>query len=75
MFSRQGDSRTDAENRLLAGPLALVSGFANVAGFVLIGRFVTGNVGRFASDVVSGRDSAAAAALSMVFAFFSAPFW
>lgn len=77
MFRHQGPGRTDAENRLLAGILACVGGFANSAGFVLVGTFtshVTGNVGRFGNDVAAGHLADGATALSMVVAFFAGAF-
>jgi uncharacterized membrane protein YoaK (UPF0700 family) len=58
---------------MLAGYLAGVGGLVNSTGFVLIGSFtshVTGNVGRFASDVVSKQPTAAAGALGMIVSFF-----
>jgi len=74
MFHHHGLPRTDRDNTLLAAYLACVGGYVNSAGFVLIGTFtshVTGNVGRFASQLVSRQLTAALAALSMVFAFFA----
>jgi uncharacterized membrane protein YoaK (UPF0700 family) len=53
--------------------LALIGGFVNSAGFILIGSFtshVTGNVGRLANDLVSGRLAAALAALTMIASFY-----
>jgi uncharacterized membrane protein YoaK (UPF0700 family) len=58
---------------MLAGYLAGVGGLVNSTGFVLIGSFtshVTGNVGRFATDVVSKQPTAAAGALGMIVSFF-----
>jgi uncharacterized membrane protein YoaK (UPF0700 family) len=57
--------------------LAFVGGFVNSSGFVLIGTFtshVTGNVGRLANDAAGGNYPAAAAALTMVLAFFAGAF-
>jgi uncharacterized membrane protein YoaK (UPF0700 family) len=77
MFSREGSDRSDAQNRRVAGYLAFVAGFVNSCGFVLIGTFtshVTGNVGRMANDAATGQYAAAAAALTMVLAFFAGAF-
>lgn len=79
MFSHEGDARSEKQNRLLAGYLALVAGFVNSSGFVLLGTFtshVTGNVGRLANDAAGGAAGAAAAAsaFSMVVAFFFGAF-
>ncbi len=80
MFSHEGDARSDNQNRLVAGYLALVAGFVNSSGFVLLGTFtshVTGNVGRLANDAASGGASgaaAAASALSMIATFFFGAF-
>ncbi len=62
---------------MLAGYLACVGGFANSASFVVVGTFtshVTGNVGRFGTDVAFGRTLDAATALSMVVSFFAGAF-
>jgi uncharacterized membrane protein YoaK (UPF0700 family) len=77
MFRHQGPDRTARQNGLLAGYLALIGGFVNTAGFVLIGSFtshVTGNVGRFANDILAHQFRAAAAALLMIGAFFAGAF-
>jgi uncharacterized membrane protein YoaK (UPF0700 family) len=77
MFRHQGHGRSDGQNRLLAGYLACIGGFVNSVGFVLIGSFtshVTGNVGRFANDIASRQIDAAAAAFTMVLAFFAGAF-
>jgi uncharacterized membrane protein YoaK (UPF0700 family) len=77
MFRRQGFRRSDRENRLLAGYLAFFGGFVNSAGFILIGSFtshVTGSVGRLANDVAAREFNAAAAALTLVAAFFVGAF-
>ena len=77
MFRHEGPGRSDAQNQILAGYLAMVGGFVNSAGFVLIGSFpshVTGNVGRFSSDTANGQFAAAAAAGAMVTAFFVGAF-
>jgi uncharacterized membrane protein YoaK (UPF0700 family) len=74
LFSREGSARSDSQNRWLAGYLAMVGGFVNSSGFVLIGMFsshVTGNVGRFANDAATGQYGAAIAALSLVLCFFA----
>jgi uncharacterized membrane protein YoaK (UPF0700 family) len=77
MFRHEGLARTARENRLVAGCLALVGGFVNSAGFVLIGAFtshVTGNVGRLANDVARRDPGAAAGALALVAAFLAGAF-
>jgi len=77
LFSREGHSRSDSQNRWLAGYLAFVGGFVNSSGFVLIGTFsshVTGNVGRLANDAATGQYAAALAALSLVLCFFAGAF-
>jgi uncharacterized membrane protein YoaK (UPF0700 family) len=73
MFRHQGPGRSARANRMLAGYLALVGGFVNSAGFVIIGTFtshVTGNVGRLSHDIATGGYSAAATAFTMLLAFF-----
>jgi uncharacterized membrane protein YoaK (UPF0700 family) len=76
LFRHEGLERTDAENRLLAGYLAAISGFVNSAGFVTIGAFTshaTGNVGRLANELAMGHPlSAVSAALLLVAFFFGA---
>src|SRR6202041_2162918 len=77
LFKHQGPSRSPRQNAVLAAYLALVGGFVNSAGFVLIGSFtshVTGNVGRLANDVASGEWSAAAPAAAMIATFFFGSF-
>lgn len=77
MFASEGDARTERANRILAGYLALVAGFANSCGFVFLGAFtshVTGNVGRFADDLASSRRELAFSALGCVVAFYLGAF-
>ena len=77
MFRSEGVHRSDRHNRIVAGYLALVAGFINSTGFLVIGTFtshVTGNVGRFADDVALGQGAAALLAASMVAAFFTGAF-
>jgi uncharacterized membrane protein YoaK (UPF0700 family) len=77
MFRHLGARRTDRDNRILAGYLAFFGGFVNSAGFILIGSFtshVTGSVGRFANQVASRQFDAAAAALTLIAAFFVGAF-
>lgn len=77
MFRNEGPGRPHRHNQLLAGYLATVAGLVNSVGFVAIGTFtshVTGNVGRFASDLAWGRFAAAALALMMVLAFYVGAF-
>jgi uncharacterized membrane protein YoaK (UPF0700 family) len=76
MFRHEGADRTHRHNQLLAGYLALIAGFVNSAGFILIGSFtshVTGNVGRFADDLALGRAAAVLAAI-MIVAYFAGAF-
>ncbi len=76
MFRQQG-SRTDGQNRILAGYLAFVGGFVNSVGFVLIGTFtshVTGHVGRAAHELSAGDTGAGTAAVIMVLTFFAGAF-
>jgi uncharacterized membrane protein YoaK (UPF0700 family) len=77
MFKHEGPDRTDRHNRRLAGALALVAGFVNSAGFLLVGTFtshVTGNVGRFTDDLALGDGRAALLAALMVVAYFGGAF-
>jgi uncharacterized membrane protein YoaK (UPF0700 family) len=77
LFKHQGPSRSPRQNAVLAAYLALVGGFVNSAGFVLIGSFtshVTGNVGRVANDIASREWSTAAGAALMILAFFVGAF-
>ena len=77
MFQTEVAARTDGQNRLLAGYLAVVAGFVNASSFLLIGTFtshVTGNVGRFADDLVLGHREPALLAAVMVLAFFLGAF-
>ncbi|HEX4353346.1 MAG TPA: YoaK family protein [Polyangiales bacterium] len=72
MFRHQGLERTPAQNGVLALYLAFVGGYVNSAGFALLGTFtshVTGNVGRFANDLVRAQFHLAAGALEMIVAF------
>jgi len=76
MFRHEGVDRSHRHNQLLAGYLAVIAGFVNSAGFILIGSFtshVTGNVGRFADDLALGRSAAVFAAI-MVVAYFAGAF-
>jgi uncharacterized membrane protein YoaK (UPF0700 family) len=77
MFRHQGPSRSERQNTLVAAYLACVGGFVNSAGFVLIGSFtshVTGNVGRFANELLTQQLLAAGLAFSMILAFFTGAF-
>jgi uncharacterized membrane protein YoaK (UPF0700 family) len=77
MFRHEGAQRQDHHNQLLAGYLALVAGWVNSAGFILIGSFtshVTGNVGRLADNLALGSHGAAALAFTMIAAFFLGAF-
>ena len=77
MFSHEGPSRSATNNGILAGYLALVAGFVNSSGFVLLGTFtshVTGSVGRLANDVAARQWGAATLAGVFVVAFFAGSF-
>lgn len=77
MFKHEGPTRSERKNQILAGFLALVAGFVNSGGFVLIASFtshVTGYVGRLSIDVASGHPDAAALAGLMVLVFFGGAF-
>jgi uncharacterized membrane protein YoaK (UPF0700 family) len=77
MFRRHGPGRTAIQNRALAGYLALIGGFVNSAGFILIGTFtshVTGTVGRFSNDLAALEWDAAGLAFTMILAFFTGAF-
>lgn len=74
MFRHEGPSRSPRKNAQLAGYLALVAGYVNSGGFILIGSFtshVTGNVGRMSNDIALGDAPAALLAAFMVLAFFA----
>jgi uncharacterized membrane protein YoaK (UPF0700 family) len=77
LFKHHGPSRSPRQNAALAAYLALVGGFVNSAGFVLIGSFtshVTGNVGRLANDVALREWSPAVGAAALIVAFFLGSF-
>jgi uncharacterized membrane protein YoaK (UPF0700 family) len=77
MFRTEGASRSDRQNRIVAGYLAAVAGFVNSSGFLIIGSFtshVTGNIGRLADDLALGKADAAALAAILVLAFFAGAF-
>ncbi len=77
MFSHEGPSRSAANNGILAGYLALVAGFVNSSGFVLLGTFtshVTGSIGRLANDLATSQFAAATLAAVFVVAFFAGAF-
>jgi uncharacterized membrane protein YoaK (UPF0700 family) len=77
MFRHQGPARSERDNRLLAAFLALIGGYVNSCGFLLIGVFtshVTGNVGRLANDMVARDAPASIAAFVMIGAFFAGAF-
>ena len=77
MFSHEGPSRSAANNGVLAGYLALVAGFVNSSGFVLLGTFtshVTGSVGRLANDLATEQWAAAVLASVFVVSFFAGAF-
>ena len=73
MFRREGLARSDRLNRRVAGCLALIGGYVNATGVVLLGVFsshMTGNVSRAATDLASGNLTAALAAMGVVLGFF-----
>ncbi len=77
MFRHEGPARSTRKNSILAGYLALVAGFVNSGGFILIGTFtshVTGSVGRFSTDLARGAPAAATLAIGFVIAFFMGAF-
>jgi uncharacterized membrane protein YoaK (UPF0700 family) len=74
MFRHEGARRTHRLNRLLAGYLALVGGYVNAVGIVVLGVFtshMTGNVSRLATDFAVRRFEAAAFDLALVGTFFA----
>ena len=77
VFSHEGPSRSALHNGVLAGYLALVAGFVNSSGFVLLGTFtshVTGSVGRLANDLATKQWAAAVLASVFVISFFAGAF-
>jgi uncharacterized membrane protein YoaK (UPF0700 family) len=77
VFSHEGPSRSATSNGILAGYLALVAGFVNSSGFVLLGTFtshVTGSIGRLSNDLAASQWGAATLAAVFVVAFFSGAF-
>lgn len=77
MFRHEGPSHDPRKSAILAGYLALVAGFVNSGGFVLIHSFtshVTGSVGRLAQDITVGDVPAALSAASLVLSFFVGAF-
>ncbi|MET0791458.1 MAG: YoaK family protein [Polyangiaceae bacterium] len=78
VFSHEGPSRSATNNGILAGYLALVAGFVNSSGFVLLGTFtshVTGSVGRLANDLATSQWAAASLAAIFVVGFFAGAFF
>ena len=77
MFRHEGPARLPRNNAILAGYLAVIAGFVNSGGFVLIGSYtshVTGSVGRMSTDVATGRAGAALSAALLVLGFFAGSF-
>lgn len=77
MFSHEGPSRSPTSNGILAGYLALVAGFVNSSGYVLLGTFtshVTGSIGRLSNDLALRQWGAATLAAIFVIAFFTGAF-
>jgi uncharacterized membrane protein YoaK (UPF0700 family) len=77
MFRHHGPSRSERDNTLLAAYLACVGGYVNSAGLISLGTFtshVTGNVARFASQLVSRQLTAAGALFALISAFYAGAF-
>jgi uncharacterized membrane protein YoaK (UPF0700 family) len=77
VFRHEGPARSTRKNAQLAGYLALIAGFVNSGGFILIGSFtshVTGSVGRLSHDLALGEPSAAFFAFLLVITFFAGAF-
>lgn len=77
MFRHEGPARSARKNEILAGYLALIAGFVNSGGFVLIGSFtshVTGNIGRSSIDLAEGGGSASLFAVLLAAMFFGGAF-
>ena len=77
VFRHEGPSRSATSNGILAGYLALIAGFVNSGGFVLLRTFtshVTGSIGRLANDVAATDWAAATLAAIFVVAFFGGAF-
>jgi uncharacterized membrane protein YoaK (UPF0700 family) len=77
VFNHEGPSRSPTSNGILAGYLALVAGFVNSSGFVLLGTFtshVTGSIGRLSNDLATSQWAAASLAALFVVAFFAGAF-
>lgn len=73
MFRREGPARSPRTNAALAGFLALIAGFVNSGGFILVGSFtshVTGSLGRLADDAARADLAAAVSAATLVSGFF-----
>lgn len=78
MFSHEGPTRSVRQNAVLAWYLALVAGFVNSGGFVLIDSFtshVTGHVGRSSIDLATGHGDAAFFASLLTASFFGGAFF
>ncbi len=77
MFRHEGPARSPAKNAALAAYLALVGGFVNSGGFILVGSFtshVTGNVGRLSVDLVRMDATSGLIAATFVGSFFVGAF-
>lgn len=78
MFRHEGEGRTAAENRLLAGYLASVAGYVNVAGISSLGvstSHATGNVARLVVALSEGQLTAAATVSLLIASFFAGAFF
>lgn len=74
MFRREGPARSPRTNAALAGFLALIAGFVNSGGFILVGSFtshVTGSLGRLADDAARTDLAAALSAAILIGGFFA----
>ncbi|MDB4941419.1 MAG: putative transrane protein [Labilithrix sp.] len=77
MFAGYVGPHAERRHRFVAGYLACAAGFANSAGYVLIGTFsshVTGNVGRLASDLAQHHALAGLSAFALLLSFFAGAF-
>jgi uncharacterized membrane protein YoaK (UPF0700 family) len=77
VFQHEGPTRSARKNEILAGYLALVAGFVNSGGFILIGSFtshVTGSIGRSSIDLAQGGGGASAFAVLLIVGFFAGAF-
>lgn len=77
VFRREGPGRDVRSNSRIASYLALIAGFVNSAGLILLGTFtshVTGNVGRMSYDLAIWDRAASSFAFLLVASFFVGAF-